>query len=244
MRSRFWGPIAVLLGWFVVAYSGLVSRLLLPSPVETAAALSSGYRVLWWDLAATLGRLCVAFAIGSSLGVVTGTCLGMSRKLYGFFELVIDFFRSLPVITLFPLAMIMFGLGNLSKVALTAWTVFLLTVVNTIYGVRQVPRTRVLAARTLGARKLSLVFKVLVPSAIPTIIGGLRLAVSLGLVVVIVTEMFTGTASGLGKRIYDAGLIYEIPTMYAAIIIAGFTGFALNKIITLAEGRVAHWSGK
>jgi NitT/TauT family transport system permease protein len=85
---------------------------------------------------------------------------------------------------------------------------------------------------------------VFIPSATPTIVVGLRLSVSLGLVVVVVTEMFTGTASGLGKQIYDAGLVYEIPTMYAAIVVAGALGFALNKTIVALEGRVAHWSGR
>lgn len=244
MRDRFLGIISLLIIWQLVVLSGLVTHLILPSPVDTAHALIADRQALISDSASTLGRLAVGFLIGSSLGIVTGTLFGISTRLHDFFDLVIDFFRSLPVITLFPLTMILFGLGNNSKVALAAWTVFLLTVVNTIYGIKQVPKTRILAARTLGASGAKLVFKVLIPSAFPTIIAGLRLAVSLGLVAVLMTEMFTGTTSGLGKRIYETGLLYEIPGMYAAIIVSGILGFALNKAIVVMERRVVHWSGQ
>lgn len=235
---------AVVLVWEAVAASGLVSPLILPSPLDTARALGGNAHVILQDLAATLARLALGFVAGAVLGILVGTMFGMNDRMRGFSELVIDFFRSLPVITLFPLAMILFGLGNPSKIALTMWTVFLLTVVNTIYGIRQVPKTRIMAARTLRAKGWPLVWKVYIPSAVPTIIAGLRLAISLGLVVVLVTEMFTGTIHGLGKRIYDAGLVYEVPVMYAAITVAGLLGFALNKAVVFVERRIAHWSGQ
>jgi NitT/TauT family transport system permease protein len=243
MNERFWVPLAVLVLWQVIAALGLINSLILPSPVATFGAVIQHGSVLVYDTSATLGRLAVGFLIGSCVGIVVGALFGISQRVYGLFELPIDFFRSLPVITLFPLTMIIFGLGNASKIALTTWTVFLLTVVNTSYGIKQVPKTRILAAKTLGARGRALLLKVLLPSALPTIVSGLRLTVSLGLVVVLVTEMFTGTASGLGKRIYDYGLIYETPGMYAAIIVAGALGFLLNKLIVALEGRFTHWSG-
>jgi NitT/TauT family transport system permease protein len=244
MRNRLLGTLCFLLAWQLIAMSGLVTNLILPSPIESFRALIANLQTLLSDSAATLWRLAVGFSIGTSLGILVGTTFGLNNRLHAFFELIIDFFRSLPVITLFPLSMILFGLGDNSKMALTAWTVFLLTVVNTIYGIKQVPRIRILAARTLGASGINLVWKVLIPSALPTIVAGLRLAVSLGLVVVLVTEMFTGTNLGLGKRIYEMGLIYEIPGMFAAIIVSGILGFALNKAIMIFERRIVHWSGQ
>lgn len=244
MRSRALGATFFLLAWELLARTGWVSNLIFPSVGETLFAIRHRSGDLAIDTLSTFLRLIIGFTLASPLGIVVGTWFGLSQKLYAFFELIIDFFRSLPVITLFPLIMIVFGLGDMCKVALVMWTVFLLTVINTIYGIRQVPRTRILAARTHGARGWSLVTKVLIPSATPTIIGGLRLSVSLGLVVVIVTEMFTGTTNGLGCRIYDAGLIYEIPTMYAAIVLAGVLGFTLNKLIAFVESRTTHWSGQ
>jgi NitT/TauT family transport system permease protein len=212
--------------------------------LETGEALIRSSAALAGDAGATLGRLLAGFVMGSVLGVLIGTCFGLSKRLYELFEIVVDFFRSLPIITLYPITMIAFGMGNPSKIALTTLTVFLLTVVNTMYGIRQVPHIRLLAARTLGARGWPLFWKVLIPSAIPTIVVGLRLSVSLGLIVVVMTEMFTGTGRGLGKQIYNAGLVYEIPTMYAAIVVTGILGFALNKIIMSLESRISHWSGK
>jgi len=244
MRDRLIGILVLLIGWQLITMSGWVTHLILPSPIESAKALASDWRILLTASGATLLRLGIGFSIGTVLGILTGTAFGLSQRLHSFFELVIDFFRSLPVITLFPLTMIVFGLGDNSKIALTAWTVFLLTVVNTIYGIKQVPRTRILAARSLGASGMKLIQKVLIPSAVPTIVAGLRLAVSLGLVVVLVTEMFTGTNSGLGKRTYEMGLVYEMPRMYAAIAVSGILGFVLNKAIVILERRFVHWSGQ
>jgi ABC-type nitrate/sulfonate/bicarbonate transport system permease component len=244
MRGRLWGPVIFVVMWELIAASGLVNRLILPSVPETMGALIRSSRGIAVDTSSSLGRLALGFAIGSPLGVVVGTLFGASRRSYLFFELVIDFFRSLPVVTLFPLAMVAFGLGDPAKVALVAWTVFLLTVVNTLYGIRQVPQTRILAARSLGARGWKLLWKVSVPSATPTVIAGIRLSLSLGLVVVVVTEMFTGTNQGLGKRIFDSGLVYETPMMYAAIIVTGTVGYALNAGVVALERRLTHWSGR
>jgi NitT/TauT family transport system permease protein len=110
-----------------------------------------------------------------------------------------------------------------------------------VYGIRQVPKARVLSARTLGAKGVFLVTRVILPSAVPSTIGAFRIAISLGLVVVVVTEMFTGTEQGLGKRIYDSGLIYEMPTMYGAILLTGFLGYGLNRIIVLVEHSISKW---
>ncbi len=238
------GVVGLLIIWAALAATHLVSPLILPTPLDALAEVFKQRETMLRDVGATLARLLIGFVAGASLGVAAGAVFGMHERLYAIFELVIDFFRSLPVFTLFPLAMIIFGLGNSSKVALTIWTVFLLAAVSSVYGIKGVPRTRILAARTLGASGWRLVWKVYLPSAAPAIAGGLRLAISLGLVVVVVTEMFMGTTWGLGKRIYDSGLVYEIPTMYGAILIAGVLGFILNKSIEIVERHIAHWSGR
>jgi NitT/TauT family transport system permease protein len=245
MKERFIGPIAVILLWQIVALTGMVSDLILPAPAAVASALFKDVAtgLLLRDLGFSLFRLTIGFSLGSILGVIIGTLFGVSSRAYALSELVIDFFRSLPVITLFPLSMIIFGLGDASKIALTTWTVFLVAIVNTVYGVRQVPSARVLASRSLGAKGFAIVRKVIIPSAAPTIVAGLRLSISLGLIVVVVTEMFTGTQYGLGKRIYDSGLVYQIPGMYAAILVTGLAGYLLNKLIVYAESRVIHWAG-
>ncbi len=86
--------------------------------------------------------------------------------------------------------------------------------------------------------------KVIFPEALPQIFSGFRVAISLSLIIVIVTEMFIGTNAGLGKRIIDAQLVYQTADMYAAILMTGVVGFLLNKIVMSIENRVVHWKGK
>jgi len=248
MKARplvFAGPIVVFMIWAIASYVAGASHLLLPTPGmvirDLWIAFTSGN--IYPDILATLWRLIIGFSLGAVVGILGGAILGFSMPLYKCFELLLDFSRSLPVMCLFPLFLLLFGLGNKPKIATTVWTVALVIAVNTIYGVRQAPRTRLLAAKTMGARGARLLTKVIVPSAAPTIIGGVRVGISLGLVVVIVTEMFTGTEAGLGKRIYDAGLIYNSARMYGAIIVAGTLGYLMNKLVVAAETRVAHWAG-
>ncbi len=241
---RYGGVILVLSVWYALSGLKLVDPLILPTPFATFLALFSEIGNLIRDLGASVFRLLVGFLIGASIGILLGILLGIYKNLYKSMELVVDFFRSLPVMTIFPLAMIIFGLGNTSKIALTTWTVLLFTTIATIYGIRQVPEIRLLSARILGTKGIDIVLKVYLPSAAPSIVSGLRLSVSLGLVVVIVTEMFTGTDNGLGKRIYDYGLIYETPLMYSAIILTGLLGYIINKSIVLFEKTFIHWAGK
>jgi NitT/TauT family transport system permease protein len=239
------GALVLLVLWTVCTVAALVSPLILPTPWSVAEALAQGLGGGGFlrDMGASLYRLLFGFTVGAVAGVIVGVAFGLSRTVYSYAELAVDFFRSLPVITVFPLFMAVFGLGDTAKVATTIWAVFLIVTVSTIYGIRQVPRTRVLATRTLGAKGLFLITHVVIPSAVPSIIGSCRVAISLGLIVVVMTEMFTGTDYGLGKRIYNAGLIYEMPTMYGAILITGLLGYLLNKVIMLFEQKLSAWCG-
>lgn len=239
------GILVLICIWGIFSAFGMVSPLLLPSPwsVIKATIVHFADGIFLRDMSWSVYRLAVGFILGAAAGIMIGVIFGLSSRLYSYSELVLDFFRSLPVITVFPLFMILFGLGNAAKIATTMWAVFLIITVSTVYGIRQVPKTRVLSARTLGARGLFLITHVILPSAIPSVVSGFRIAVSLGLVVVVITEMFTGTDYGLGKRIYDSGLVYEMPTMYGAILVTGFLGYLLNRLIVSGEHAFAYWSG-
>jgi NitT/TauT family transport system permease protein len=115
--------------------------------------------------------------------------------------------------------------------------------VNTIYGVRNASIMRRRVAASFGAGYWIIFWKVTLFDALPTIVAGIRTAISLGLIVVMVTEMWMGTERGLGQKIYEWGLMYRVPEMYAAIILAGGLGYCLNKIFVLFESRFIHWRG-
>jgi ABC-type nitrate/sulfonate/bicarbonate transport system permease component len=237
------GPSAVLGLWAMVTYTQLISPLFLATPHSVALQL-------WQDLSSgriiphvcsTLFRVAVGCGMGILLGVPLGLALGYWRKAYECSEIVIDFFRSIPIACLFPLFLVLFGIGDKAKIGTAAWASTFVVLLNTMYGVRGANRTRVMVAQSARASQLQIFRKVLLPEALPNIVVGIRTAVSLALVVVLVTEMFMGTERGLGRDIYDASLVYRTPQLYAGIFLAGLLGYALNKAFVLLEERIIHW---
>ena len=147
------GP-AVLIALWWVAYAGtLVDPHLLPSPFATLADtwknIASG--AMTKDFLQTLLRVIYAFAIAAALGVPVGIVLGANESIYRSLEFVIDFFRSTPATAMFPLFLLLFGLGEFSKISVAAFAAWLVIVFNVAYGVMNARQTRILAARSMGA---------------------------------------------------------------------------------------------
>ena len=242
----FVGPIIILIIWWLVTTLGLVDTLFLVSPqvafVKLWNLLSSGE--ILPDLWVTLLRMLFGFAISMAIGIPTGLLLGSSKKLYSYFEFVIDFFRSLPATALFPLFMLVFGIGDAAKIAVVVFIATWVIIINTAYGVFHTPKGRLRYLQTLKAKKSQIFREVILPEAIPHIVVGLRTALSLSLVVIIAVEMFIGTRVGLGQRIFDAQLTFRIPELYATILLAGIVGYLLNKFFLSLELKFIHWTGK
>jgi len=113
-----------------------------------------------------------------------------------------------------------------------------------MYGVHLGKELRIKAAKTMKVKGFTLFQKIVFPEALPQIFSGMRIAISLSLIIVVVTEMFIGTNFGLGRRIIDAQLVYRISEMYAVIIIAGILGYLINKGFIFGEKKIVHWRGK
>jgi ABC-type nitrate/sulfonate/bicarbonate transport system permease component len=239
-------PVVLILIWCIFTYGKVVSPLFLPTPGEVynhLIVLFTKKRLLT-DIVYTLYRVIVGFLIAVIIGVPVGLLMGYSTKVYKSLEFVIEFFRSIPATALFPLFLLLFGIGDSSKIALTAWGAGLIIIVNSMYGVHLGRELRIKAARTMKIGGFMLLRKVIFPEALPQIFSGFRVALSISLVIVVVAEMFIGTTLGLGNRIIDAQLVYRIPDMYAVILITGIIGFILNKLIIVLERNVVHWKGK
>lgn len=240
------GPVFLILLWAGVAKFQLVDSFFLPGPFTTAKELvellSAGE--IMQDFMATLRRVALSFGIAVIVGVPLGLVLGSKERLYRSAEFIIDFFRSTPATAMFPLFLLLFGITDKSKIAVAAFTSALIIIFNTAYGVMHAKRSRLLAAQLMGATRLQIFRWILFWESLPQTFIGLRSAVSLSLVVIIVTEMFIGTSVGLGRKIIDAQITYEIPTMYAVILLTGILGYLLNAIFIAIEKRVLHWSGK
>lgn len=243
---HFIGPVVIIALWFLVTYFHLISPLFVASPIDVVKQLADSLvgTALYADIGYTLYRLAFGFLLAVLIGTPLGLLMGYSNRVYHSLEFVIEFCRSVPVTALFPLFLLFFGIGDTAKIAVTAWGAGLIIVVNSMHGVHLGKELRLRAAKTMKVKGFQLFSKVIFPEALPQIMTGYRVALSIALVVVVVTEMFIGTAHGLGHRIIDAQLVYRIPDMYASILLTGVLGFVLNKFLIATEKHVVHWKGK
>lgn len=245
-KNALCGAMILLLAWWLVSALKLADSFFLPGPVETIANLANLIVTgsILPDLAFTLGRVVAAFLVALAVGLPAGLVLGSSKRLYGRFEFLIDFFRSIPATAMFPLFLLVLGIGDESKIAVAAFTSALIIMFNTAHGVMHSKKARVLAAKLMGATKTQIFRHISFWESLPQTFAGIRTAISLSLIVVIVTEMFIGTHAGLGKRIIDAQYVYNIKEMYSVIIITGIIGYSLNMVIALIEKKMIRWAGK
>ena len=240
------GPVMLFILWDLVVRLGFIKPILLPTPADTLAALITGLAggPLLTDFAVTVWRTLQAFLIAAAIGVPLGVLLGSNEKAYRSVEFLIDFFRSTPSSALIPLFLLIFGVSDINKVAIAAFGALLIVVFNSAYGVINARKQRVMAARVMGASRWQIFKDVLVWESLQPSFVGLRSAVSMALVIVIVAEMFIGSDNGLGHRIIDAQQVLNVKSMYAAILAAGALGYALNILFLVAERRIVHWSGR
>ncbi|MEP9352428.1 ABC transporter permease [Xanthobacter sp. KR7-65] len=239
------GPLALFLIWYAVFVMGLVTPKLLPSPVRTLQSVWENLgEGLGQDFGFTLKRTLHAFGIAAVLGVPLGIVIGASEKLYRSVEFLIDFFRSTPATAMFPLFMIIFGLGDFSKVSVAAFAAFLVILFNVAHGVMHSRPTRVLAARVMGASRLRVFKDVMFYESLPQTFVGLRTGISMALVVIVVAEMFIGSDNGLGKRIIDSQITFDLPQLYGTILVSGVLGYGLNLLFLAAEKLLVHWAGR
>lgn len=242
----FIGPVLLFIVWDLAVRLGFIKAILLPPPLDTVTALLHGLAggPLLKDFTVTLWRTFQSFMIAAVVGVPLGVVLGSNEKAYRSVEFLIDFFRSTPSSALIPLFLMVFGVSDINKVAIAAFGALLIVVFNSAYGVINARKQRVMAARVMGASRWQIFKDVLVWESLQPSFVGLRSAVSMALVIVIVAEMFIGSDSGLGNRIINSQQVMNVRDMYASILAAGALGYALNILFLVAERRIVHWSGR
>ena len=219
----FIGPVALFIVWDLVVRAGLIKAILLPTPWDTLQALVTGLAggPLLTDFAVTVMRTIEAFLIAAIVGVPLGVLLGSNERAYRSVEFLIDFFRSTPSSALIPLFLLVFGVSDVNKIAIAAFGALLIVLFNSAYGVINARKQRVMAAKVMGASRWQIFKDVLIWESLQPSFVGLRSAVSMALVIVIVADMFIGSDSGLGHRIIDAQQVMNVKDMYAAILVVG-----------------------
>jgi sulfonate transport system permease protein len=240
------GVVGLFALWSLVTWREWVDPVLLPSPARAFDAFQKGMRsgALGFDFVKTVYRTAASTVIAAVIAIPLGIVLGASERVYRSLEFVIDFFRSTPASAMFPLFLVLFGVGDETKISVAAFGAALVILFNVAYGVMNARKTRLLAAKVMGASKLRVLFDVMLLESLPQTFVGLRNGVSLALVIIVVAEMFIGSQDGLGHSVFEAQQLFEMPRMYAAIFAAGALGYGLNLFFLLIERRFVHWSGK
>jgi ABC-type nitrate/sulfonate/bicarbonate transport system permease component len=234
--------VGVLLLFEILPRIGILPRDHFPPISETLSTLveqlgESGFWEAVWN---TLQGWALGLGIAAALAIPIGIFIGSTRLLYRAFRGVIEFLRPIPSVALIPLAILIYGTGLQSKVFLAAFASFWQLLVATLYGVQDEDPVATDTARSFGFSRLQRLFRVTLPSAIPYIATGLRIASAVSLILVVTAELVIGSA-GLGRSINVARSGGNEELMYALIITTGILGVLLNLIFTTAERRVLHW---
>jgi ABC-type nitrate/sulfonate/bicarbonate transport system permease component len=189
----------------------------------------------------SLKRLAGGFAIAATIGIAVGLLIGSSQRARRTLEPFLEFTRAIPAIAIVPAAIVILGpTGDASRIAVIAFGLCFPILVNTAEGVRAIPPEVRDTASMLHVSPVERLWRIYFPSALPSIMAGLRIAVSIGLVLVVVSE-FVGEANGLGHWILLQQSDYSVPEMYAGILFLGLLGYVLNRLFLVAERRVLAW---
>ncbi len=215
-----------------------------PPPSHVVGTLGSmiASGELFKHMLASLARAAQGFLIGSVLGVLAGLLTGQLPVMRNLSDPVLHGLRSIPAIAFVPLAIVWFGLGEMSKVALIAWGTFFPVWLNTFIGVRDVPNVLLRSAASLGCRGASVLFSVVLPSALPFILAGLRQATATAFVMLVAAEL-VGASSGLGYLISFSHLVFRVDMMFVGLMALGALGFVADRIFVALLPRIFPWYG-
>ena len=216
-------------------------RFWMSGPVEIVARLWSWLLdgSLWENVGATLSAMALGYAIGTATGIALGLLFGLMPRLYRVLSPYITALYAMPKIALAPLFVIVFGIGIQSKVALVAITVFFLVLNSTLDGVRNVDRDLTRALALMGATRLEVIGKVLVPATLPWIFTGMRIAVRYAFTNTLLAELIASN-SGIGFMIEYYSGVFDSTGTYAAILVLVIMSVGLTEVLTQIEARMSH----
>jgi NitT/TauT family transport system permease protein len=211
-----------------------------PSAIADAAwdMLVSG------ELAENLWVTAYAYIIGFVTACILGSLLGLAMGWWRSFGQVIDpyvvFFSAMPRIALYPVLLMIFGIGDMSRILIVFIGVFFPVLFNAYMGAKQTPQLLVDVARVFGYSNNKLFFVVVLPASVPYLMAGFRIGVTLGMIMVVVAEFFGGS-SGLGQKIATAAQLYRTPEMYAWVIYTSLVAVAIVRGADYLERKVVRW---
>lgn len=239
----------LLLLWWVVTTAGLIEPLFLPSPQAIArkgwVLLTQGYMEasLWQHLGASLGRIGLALLVAVLTAIPLGIAIGRNRIARGIFDPLIEFYRPIPPLAYLPLIVIWCGIGELSKVLLIYLAIFAPIAIATATGVRTIDPARLRAAQSLGATQVQLIRYVILPSALPDILTGVRIGLGVGWSTLVAAELVAATR-GLGFMVQSAAQFLVTDVVILGILVIALIAFALELGLRALQRKLAPWHGQ
>lgn len=235
--------------WLLATHYQIASPLFLPSPSEvatqTVVVASEGYAngTLLDHILASLGRITVSLAFGIGIGVPVGLIMGLNRWAKGILSVPIDIYWGLPPLAYLPLLIIWLGIGEASKILLLSLSAFAPICYAAQAGVRSVPQERINAARSLGASASQVFVTIVLPSALPEILTGVRIAIGASLSTLVAAELIAAQ-SGLGYMIMSASNFLATDVVFVGLIVIAILAFAFTAGMRWLEHRFVPWKGK
>lgn len=232
---------SLLVWWASVRFGGLA----LPTPGRVLEAfgtqISNGQ--LLSDIVASLSRVMTGYVLGVGAAVPVGFLMGRNAIARGLLEPYIQFFRVIPALALIPLAIVTLGIDELPKITVIFLAAFLTSVIATLQGVVNVDRTLINAARVLGAGNRTIFTRVVIPASMPFILVGMRVGLGSAWATVVAAELIAAQV-GIGFRMQQAQLYYDLPTIFVSLITIGVLGLVMDRMILWLERRLTSWQEK
>jgi NitT/TauT family transport system permease protein len=238
-------PLALLVLWELLVRIGVIDARFFPPPSRIAEAAQKliGTGELAMHLQASLLRILVGFAVGVLIGVPVGLALGSFRLLRVMFDPILSALYVIPKIAIFPLIMLIFGLGEGSKIVIVALATFFVMAINTLAGVRQIDPVLIEAGRNFGARGLQMFCHVILPGALPSIFTGLRLGAGTALLVIIAAE-FVGANEGIGFLIWHSWTTLVSENMFVGFVVIAALGMLSTWLLNRLARVVMPWQAE
>jgi sulfonate transport system permease protein len=235
-------PITLLIAWEISSRTGLLPKVLLPAPLDVAraAVTAVAHGGLLQHLGVSALRAAAGLAIGASLGLVLGLLTGLSRPLQLVLDTPLQMLRAVPALALVPLVILWFGLGETAKLFIVSVTVVFPVYLNTFHGVRSVDPQLVEMARTYRVSGFTLYREIILPGALPSILVGLRFALGLAWLVLIVAETI-GATQGLGYVAMNAREFMQMDMLVLTIVLWAILGKLADLLARTLERRLLPW---
>lgn len=235
-------PILALMVWEICARFGFVDARFFPPPSSIFYHLFmvSPEQGIAMDIVASLSRIIIGFTLGSFLGAVLGIGMGLFTSLRIFFQPLVLLVYPIPKIAVLPLIMLVFGIGEMSKIVVVLIGSFFLVLINTLHGVDSMDKIYHDLVKVYRIPFARFVWRIVLPAILPSLFTGLKLAIGYSLVIVVAAE-FSGANEGIGYLIWQSWETFSIKSMYAGVFVIGALGFVLVNTLNWLERRLIPW---